>query len=137
MSCPSIEIVLYQVKPRVYRARSTSHPHLLCGAVESADPIVAVTKLVEFAQEEGEIGRYIPPVDQSSLAERDVHGGIKVMKTLRAIHDALDVALGDTDPEFEDDTPDDVIRDEEPVFWAARELAGVIKRMKEAGHEQR
>jgi len=47
-------------------------------------------------------------------------------KKIRDIFNALDKALGDTDPDFPEDTTDDEIREEEPVFWAAKELAGYI-----------
>ena len=42
---------------------------------------------------------------------------------IRNIFDALDDYLGDTDPDLLADMTDDEIRDEEPVFWAAKELA--------------
>lgn len=48
-------------------------------------------------------------------------------KKLREIHSALDKHLGDTDPYFPEDITDDEIRDEDPVFWAAKELAVFIK----------
>lgn len=41
------------------------------------------------------------------------------------IHDALDCAMGDTDPETQGMT-DDEIRSEEPILWAAKEVAGLI-----------
>lgn len=46
---------------------------------------------------------------------------------IRQIFNALDVALGDTDPDFPEDTTDDEIRNEEPVFWAAKELSRYLK----------
>jgi len=46
---------------------------------------------------------------------------------LRQIHSALDVALGDTDPSFPEDITDDEIRDQDPLFWATKELAGLIE----------
>lgn len=47
---------------------------------------------------------------------------------LRKIFNALDYALGDTDPDFPEDMTDDEIRNEEPVFWAAKELSVYLKR---------
>lgn len=47
-------------------------------------------------------------------------------KKLIAIHDALCSHLGDSDPYIPDDMDDEEICDEMPVFWAAKELAGVI-----------
>jgi len=41
------------------------------------------------------------------------------------IHGALDRALGDTDPDTYGLT-DEEVREEEPVFWAAKEIAGLI-----------
>lgn len=38
----------------------------------------------------------------------------------------LDRTLGDTDPYFGDDTTDDDIRDEAPVWWAVRELRALL-----------
>jgi hypothetical protein len=48
-------------------------------------------------------------------------------KKVRDIFNALDSYLGDTDPELPEDMTDDEIRAEEPVFWAAKELAFYIK----------
>ncbi len=45
---------------------------------------------------------------------------------LIAIHSALDDALGDTDPQFSDDVTDAEIRDEDPIFWAAKEIADML-----------
>ena len=47
---------------------------------------------------------------------------------LRKIFNALDHALGDTDPDFPEDMTDDEIREEEPVFWAAKELSVLLER---------
>jgi len=43
------------------------------------------------------------------------------------IFNALDSYLGDTDPYFPVDFSDDDIRIENPVLWAAKELAVYIK----------
>ena len=45
---------------------------------------------------------------------------------LQKIFNALDESLGDTDPDILEDATDDEIREEEPVFWAAKEIAGII-----------
>lgn len=42
---------------------------------------------------------------------------------LTAIHSALSRHIGDTDPYVADDATDDEIRNEQPVFWAAQQLA--------------
>jgi len=44
---------------------------------------------------------------------------------LVAIHGAIDQAMGDTDPDCQDMT-DDEIREEEPLMWAAMRLAELI-----------
>jgi hypothetical protein len=46
---------------------------------------------------------------------------------LQAIFDTLEGVLGDTDPFIEEDMTDDEIREEEPIFWCAREIIGLIK----------
>ena len=51
---------------------------------------------------------------------------MKTKSKLRNIFNALDSYLGDTDPDFPEDTTDDEIRQEEPVFWAAKELAAIL-----------
>ena len=50
----------------------------------------------------------------------------KELKKLKDIFHALDEFLGDTDPDFPEDMTDEEIRAEEPVFWAAKELGGLI-----------
>ena len=47
-------------------------------------------------------------------------------KRLVEIHDALSYELGDTDPHIEDDMTDEEVREEMPVFWAAKEVAALI-----------
>jgi len=49
---------------------------------------------------------------------------------LQKIFNALDNHLGDTDPDILEDATDDEIRDEEPVFWAANEIAKILKENK-------
>jgi len=46
---------------------------------------------------------------------------------LQKIFNALDDHLGDTDPDILEDATDEEIRDEEPVFWAANEIAKILK----------
>lgn len=43
------------------------------------------------------------------------------------IHGAIDEAMGDTDPDVQDMT-DNEIRQEEPLLWAAMQLAEMIGR---------
>ena len=50
-------------------------------------------------------------------------------KKIKQIFNALDNALGDTDPDFPENTTDDEIRNEEPVFWAAKELSTYLKQV--------
>jgi hypothetical protein len=50
------------------------------------------------------------------------------IEKLQDIHHALDLALGDTDPLWRDDMTDEEIRDQFPVFWAAKEIAYLISR---------
>ena len=45
-------------------------------------------------------------------------------KKVREMFNALDIYLGDTDPDFPEDVTDEEIKSEEPVFWVAKELAG-------------
>lgn len=47
-------------------------------------------------------------------------------KKLIAIHSALDAALGDSDPYIDDEMSDEDIAEQEPVFWAAKELAKLL-----------
>ena len=49
---------------------------------------------------------------------------------LEAIFSVLDGFLGDTDPYFSEDITDTEIREEEPVFWAAKEI-DLLLRMKQ------
>ena len=47
-------------------------------------------------------------------------------RRLVEIHDALSYELGDTDPHIEDDMTDEEVREELPVFWAAKEVAKLM-----------
>lgn len=42
---------------------------------------------------------------------------------LLAVHETLVSFLGDTEPFLDDDMTDDEIRQEEPIYWAAIEIA--------------
>ena len=46
---------------------------------------------------------------------------------LQVIFDTLDGILGDTELFIEEDMTDDEIREEEPIFWCAKEIMGLIK----------
>ena len=48
----------------------------------------------------------------------------KEIKKLELIHDALDEAMGDSDPIG--DMTDNEIRDQDPLFWATMKLAELI-----------
>ena len=45
---------------------------------------------------------------------------------IQSILDALDEVLGDTDPFLSEDMTDEEVRTEEPLFWAFRQLSGLI-----------
>ena len=62
----------------------------------------------------------------------DLEAVIVPTDKLQKIFAALDESLGDTDPDILEDATDDEIRDEEPVFWAAREIAKIIYNKKRA-----
>ena len=49
-----------------------------------------------------------------------------IIKRLQKIVLALDDYLGDTDPDFPEDMTDEEIREEEPIFWACKELSSLI-----------
>jgi hypothetical protein len=51
---------------------------------------------------------------------------IEMKRHLVKIHNALCMKLGDTDPHFPEDFSDEEIREENPVYWAAKEIAGLI-----------
>ncbi len=46
---------------------------------------------------------------------------------LKVIFDTLEGVLGDTEPWIEEDMTDDEIREEEPIFWCAKEVMSLIK----------
>ncbi len=46
----------------------------------------------------------------------------RLREVMKEVSDALDIALGDTDPDFPEDMTDDDIRDEDPVFWACKTI---------------
>lgn len=45
---------------------------------------------------------------------------------LLAVHETLVSFLGDTEPFLDDDMTDDEIRQEEPIYWAAVEIAKLV-----------
>ena len=49
-------------------------------------------------------------------------------KKVEEMFNALDNFLGDTDPFFDDVISDEEIRNEEPVFWVAKELSRYLNR---------
>lgn len=54
-------------------------------------------------------------------------------KKVKEMFKALDNFLGDTDPFFDDDITDEEIRNEEPVFWVAKELSKYLNEEKNHG----
>ena len=63
---------------------------------------------------------------RAALAQKDEHEPVAWKRRLVEIHDALSYELGDTDPHIEDDMTDEEVREEMPVFWAAKEVAALI-----------
>jgi len=51
----------------------------------------------------------------------------KTKKKLEEIFTVLDLYIGDTDPYFDDEMTDEDIRDEEPVFWACKEIGLLLR----------
>ena len=49
---------------------------------------------------------------------------------LQIIFDTLEGVLGDTEPFIDEDMTDDEIREEEPIFWCAKEIMGLLKNEK-------
>jgi hypothetical protein len=49
-----------------------------------------------------------------------------LLDAAREAFEALDVALGDTDPSIDDEATDEDVRNEHPVFWAAQRLSKAI-----------
>lgn len=70
------------------------------------------------------IADFVPRADEleRALAARPATVPEGWRERLQRIASALNGTLGDTDPYFPDGTTDENIRDEEPVWWAAREL---------------
>ena len=62
----------------------------------------------------------------AALAQKDEQEPVAWQRRLVEIHDALSHELGDTDPHIEDDMTDEEVREEMPVFWAAKEVATLI-----------
>jgi hypothetical protein len=58
------------------------------------------------------------------LVESERNADFETKRRLVVIHRALDEALGDSDPT--DDMTDEEIREEEPVLWAAMQIADMI-----------
>ena len=63
---------------------------------------------------------------RAALAQKDEQEPVAWKRRLVEIHDALSYELGDTDPHIEDDMTDEEVREEMPVFWAAKEVATLI-----------
>ncbi len=63
---------------------------------------------------------------REALAQKDEQEPVLWKRRLVEIHDALSYELGDTDPHIEDDMTDEEVREEMPVFWAAKEVATLI-----------
>ncbi len=57
---------------------------------------------------------------------------VEQIEGLKAVHSALDQALGDTDPWVPETTTDEELKDEEPVLWAAQKLASLIQAIEAA-----
>ena len=49
--------------------------------------------------------------------------GQEAVIELEMIHDALDRALGDSDPFISEDMTEDDVRQDEPLFWACQRVA--------------
>jgi len=83
------------------------------------------TALAEITALECEIGRSGITLCRAVVGRVDGKN-----EKLQKIFNALDNHLGDTDPDILEDATDDEIRDEEPVFWAANEIAKILKENK-------
>ena len=53
----------------------------------------------------------------------------ETLEVLRDVRDALDRALGDSDPYIDEDMTDEDIRSDEPLFYACQRIAGEISRL--------
>ena len=84
------------------------------------------------ALEQNSIGDAVPSainaikMCREALAQKDEKEPVAWKRRLVEIHDALSYELGDTDPHIEDDMTDEEVREEMPVFWAAKEVATLI-----------
>lgn len=47
-------------------------------------------------------------------------------KRIKEVANVLDNYLGDTDPDFPEDITNNEIKEEEPIFWACRELFSLL-----------
>ena len=74
----------------------------------------------------GDVTREARATIRAALAQKDEQEPVAWKKRLVEIHDALSYELGDTDPHIEDDMTDAEVREEMPVFWAAKEVAKLI-----------
>ena len=83
-------------------------------------------------QEFGRIRKWIllTPLDLLAFCRAVVERVDGKNKKLQKIFNALDNHLGDTDPDILEDATDEEICDEEPVFWAANEIAKILKENK-------
>ena len=63
---------------------------------------------------------------REALEQKDAQAPVAWKRRLVEIHDALSYELGDTDPHIEDDMTDEEVREEMPVFWAAKEVATLV-----------
>lgn len=59
-------------------------------------------------------------------AEPEAEKPVALKHRLLQIHDALESHLGDSDSWTSEDMTDEEIREEDPVFWAAKEVASLI-----------
>ena len=73
---------------------------------------------------------YFTPSDLLAFCRAVVERVDGKNKKLQKIFNALDNHLGDTDPDILEDATDEEICDEEPVFWAANEIAKILKENK-------
>jgi len=87
------------------------------------------TALAEITALECEIGRSGITLCRAVVGRVDGKN-----EKLQKIFNALDNHLGDTDPDILEDATDDEIRDEEPVFWAANEIAKYSRRTNDHLH---
>lgn len=58
-------------------------------------------------------------------------------KLIEQVADILDAELGDTEPYLPDGITDEEIREEQPLFWACRELNRILMRQQTIEMKQR